>query len=163
MSIAALARVCLHFALSHNMLNLATQQNPVVVLLLGGGGGVFCFLFPAFVPFWLLFWSPLTWNKNLESGGRSGSYQVSLHSGRAVVAEWLMNCCLKQRQQQKNNPEVGCSCSQVNRISRLTNSGSEKSWHVLTCPSDGIEVTLLLMLFLHVTSTMWFRGARWHV
>jgi len=51
MSIAALARVCLHFALSHNMLNLATQQNPVVVLLLGGGGGVFCFLFPAFVPF----------------------------------------------------------------------------------------------------------------
>lgn len=67
------------------MLNLATQQNPVVVLLLGGGG-VFCFLFPAFVPFWLLFWSPLTWNKNLESGGRSGSYQVSLHSGRAVVA-----------------------------------------------------------------------------
>lgn len=161
MSIAALARVCLHFALSHNMLNLATQQNPVVVLLLGGGG-VFCFLFPAFVPFWLLFWSPLTWNKNLESGGRSGSYQVSLHSGRAVVAanELFPEATTTTK---KNNPEVGCSCSQVSRISRLINSGSEKSWHVLTCPSDGIEVTLLLMLFLHVISTMWFRGARWHV
>lgn len=75
----------LHYHIIY-MLNLATQQNLVVLLLLGGDG-VFCFLFTAFVPFWHLFWSPLTWNKNLESGGRSGSYQVSRVRVAHIVAE----------------------------------------------------------------------------